>query len=804
MSQPKSILFQLRFVDLMNRPLSNLYHEIRELRQLISSARSDSDGLGTWISRSSGTVLNISIRHPLTNEMVDIQRSIPVPTQKGNIRIQAPFSIQTIKLRELAETGGSYTRKPHKVLPGETLYSIAKQYDTTWQILLNLNKDKIDNADEILPDQWIKIPPENSGLRGRTNDEPDSLKSQTDYTVKRGETLSGISQRSGVSVEELQRINGITDPTKLQIGQTIRLRGSDSQTVQPTSRPTVTPPLEDDERLFDRFQDTVMDAVDTVEDAAKSTIDWINEVAREGFEDLNDAVRRDHEATEQTPKTSDSSNNNDLSASESSEASRNKNRVDTEQKSNAGDDGSPKEVTTKLGDCSCNRELTLSELEDIFQALHGQNNTALFAHSKCVLNPAERNFESFTLYLNQILEKYDINTCIRRIHFLAQAHHESAYFTTTTEFSDGTKYNPGKHKDAIKNGNTIMGDGPKYKGRGLIQLTWKNNYKLYKSYSGLDVISDPSLVDESLEVSCDVSGWFWKQGKVLSNSSRWTGPSGGRPASIEDEDIDYPKTETIEGSVTYGTVDMNLVADNDKVNLLTYLINGWENGIEHRRTNVRLLKELFNYPSKCVSTGVHRPEVEQTNIEIAPWMEIAIREGKQWIDTPEHRIDDTDNYFKLINFTPSGYNTMNTSSQAWCAVFINYCLQETNFTKVSGTGDSYDVVRADGFRRDTVNFTEIDKPIYGAIACYMSRSNHSSHVALVIATHPNGTHFYRLGGNQSNHLSIDVRPISQYEFYVPTAYSPIANTQKNAPQKSEANMEALGITWHGWAQGSTR
>ncbi len=50
MSQPKSILFQLRFVDLMNRPLSNLYHEIRELRQLISSARSDSDGLGTWIS----------------------------------------------------------------------------------------------------------------------------------------------------------------------------------------------------------------------------------------------------------------------------------------------------------------------------------------------------------------------------------------------------------------------------------------------------------------------------------------------------------------------------------------------------------------------------------------------------------------------------------------------------------------------------------------------------------------------------------------------------------------------------------
>lgn len=185
-------------------------------------------------------------------------------------------------------------------------------------------------------------------------------------------------------------------------------------------------------------------------------------------------------------------------------------------------------------------------------------------------------------------------------------------------------------------------------------------------------------------------------------------------------------------------------------------------------------------------------------------MNIAIREGKEWLNTPENIIDDTDNYFKLINFRPSGYDRMNTSAQAWCAAFVNYCLQETRFTKVSGTGDSYDVIRADGFRRDKINFKKIEKFIYGAIACYMGGSSRSSHVALVIGSHPNGTHFYRLGGNQDQYLSIDVRPVKDYEFYIPTTYANIAKNQENAPKREESEIEALGITWHGWLEGSTR
>lgn len=90
-------------------------------------------------------------------------------------------------------------------------------HDTTWQILFQLNKDKIKEEDEIYSGQWLKILPSNSSLTGITNNRPDSLKTQTHYKVKKGDTLSGISQRSGVSVEELKRINGITDPTTLQV-----------------------------------------------------------------------------------------------------------------------------------------------------------------------------------------------------------------------------------------------------------------------------------------------------------------------------------------------------------------------------------------------------------------------------------------------------------------------------------------------------------------------------------------------------------------------------------------------------------
>ena len=149
MSKTKSIVFQLKFVDLLNKPFPNLYHEIRESGKLISINRSDDQGLGTRISRPPGTILDVQVRHPLTKKMMTVSSRIAVPPKKGNIKLKASFSIQSIKLRALNPDAGSYKRSTHKVVTGtdehevkkgQDLYTIAKMHNTTWQILAQLNK----------------------------------------------------------------------------------------------------------------------------------------------------------------------------------------------------------------------------------------------------------------------------------------------------------------------------------------------------------------------------------------------------------------------------------------------------------------------------------------------------------------------------------------------------------------------------------------------------------------------------------------------------------------------------------------
>ena len=334
MNKPKSILFQLKFVDLLNNPFSNLYHEVRELGRVISANTSDAQGLGTWISRPPGTILIVHVRHPLTKKMMVIKSYIKVPDKKGKYTLKAPFYIQTAKLRAPAEGGGSYQRAPHKVVAGESLYTIAKQYNTTWQILFQLNKDKIKRESEIYPGQWLKIPPSNSSLTGKTNDKPHSLKNQTHYKVKKGETLSGISQRSGLSVEELQRMNGISKPETLQAGQTIKLRGDGSAqshttpkpspTPRPTPKPSSKPSSSDkEEGFFDGAMDTVTDiakgTVGAIGGAIASIGDGLGALggkAKEGLEGITDAMGggKNDKPAGQAPATSNS-NSNSLSTS---------------------------------------------------------------------------------------------------------------------------------------------------------------------------------------------------------------------------------------------------------------------------------------------------------------------------------------------------------------------------------------------------------------------------------------------------------------------------------------------------------
>jgi putative chitinase len=134
------------------------------------------------------------------------------------------------------------------------------------------------------------------------------------------------------------------------------------------------------------------------------------------------------------------------------------------------------------------------------------------------------------------LETYGIDTRLRIAHFLAQTCHESAGFRTTEEFASGERYEG--RRDL---GNTQPGDGRRYKGRGLLQLTGRANYRDLGRRLGIDLEGDPERAAEpvlSLSIACE----FWKKNKV------------------------------------------NAACDLDDVVRVTRIVNGGENGLADRRT----------------------------------------------------------------------------------------------------------------------------------------------------------------------------------------------------------------------------
>lgn len=131
--------------------------------------------------------------------------------------------------------------------------------------------------------------------------------------------------------------------------------------------------------------------------------------------------------------------------------------------------------------------------------------------------------------------------------FIAQCAHETANFSSLKEKGgklDFKKYDP-KHnpRKAKILGNTQVGDGAKYHGRGYIQLTGRDNYKRAGKALGLPLEAQPDLV-ETPEVAAKVAVWFWQNQvapKVtnFSNTAQVTKPINSGLRGLEDRHIKY-------------------------------------------------------------------------------------------------------------------------------------------------------------------------------------------------------------------------------------------------------------------------
>lgn len=163
--------------------------------------------------------------------------------------------------------------------------------------------------------------------------------------------------------------------------------------------------------------------------------------------------------------------------------------------------------------------------------------------------------------LNAVLQRYGIVTSLRVAHFLAQTAEETDGFRTLHEYASGKAYEG--RKDL---GNTQPGDGPRFKGRGVIQITGRAAYGYYGKLLGLDLIGNPELAANP-ETSVKIACLYWYR------------------------------------------MGLNAWADKDDIRAITYRINGGYNGLASRRAYLVRAKELLGVAADA-AIAVDDPSTE--------------------------------------------------------------------------------------------------------------------------------------------------------------------------------------------------
>lgn len=116
--------------------------------------------------------------------------------------------------------------------------------------------------------------------------------------------------------------------------------------------------------------------------------------------------------------------------------------------------------------------------------------------------------QTFLPHLNNFMPRYEINTPLRQAAFISQILHESMCLKHTRELANGDAYEG--RRDL---GNTVKGDGRKYRGRGLLQITGRANYREVSKAIGLNFEKNPELLATptyAVESAC----WFWNSRKL--------------------------------------------------------------------------------------------------------------------------------------------------------------------------------------------------------------------------------------------------------------------------------------------------
>ncbi|PHV29570.1 chitinase [Janthinobacterium sp. BJB426] len=117
---------------------------------------------------------------------------------------------------------------------------------------------------------------------------------------------------------------------------------------------------------------------------------------------------------------------------------------------------------------------------------------------------ARSRADTFLVPLNAAMLEFGITTPARQASFLSQVGHESGQLRYVRELASGQAY-----EGRVDLGNTQRGDGVRFRGRGLLQVTGRANYAACGKALGLDLLAQPELLEQTVN-ACRSAGWFWQ------------------------------------------------------------------------------------------------------------------------------------------------------------------------------------------------------------------------------------------------------------------------------------------------------
>lgn len=216
--------------------------------------------------------------------------------------------------------------------------------------------------------------------------------------------------------------------------------------------------------------------------------------------------------------------------------------------------------------------------------------------------------EKYISAINKEMASHNINTPLRVAHFIAQILHESGrlkfvqenmnysakglrqvfakYFSVqkAQEYArKPSRIGSRVYANRMGNGDEASGDGFRYRGRGLIQLTGKTNYRKFSTWINDDVLNNPEKVKDQYAVHSAV--YFWEVN------------------------------------------DLNRLADRDDVKAVTKRINGGTNGLADRIELLTKAKRLFKSVAAPVMSQAptHQVTANRLNLRSRPQVSASTR-----------------------------------------------------------------------------------------------------------------------------------------------------------------------------------